>query len=25
MKLFEHPDFGQAILQAEEHFRARGL
>ncbi len=25
MKLFEHPDFGQAILQAAEHFRARGL
>lgn len=25
MKLFEHPDFEQAILRAEEHFRARGL
>lgn len=25
MKLFEHPDFEQAILQATEHFRARGL
>lgn len=24
MKLFEHPDFGQAILQAAEHFRDRG-
>ena len=25
MKLFEHPDFEQAILQAAEHFRDRGL
>jgi hypothetical protein len=25
MKLFEHPDFTQAILQAAEHFRERGL
>jgi len=25
MKLFEHPDFEQAILQAAEHFRAHGL
>ena len=25
MRLFEHPDFGQAILQAAEHFRERGL
>ena len=25
MKLFEHPDFEQAILQASEHFRGRGL
>jgi Nucleotidyl transferase AbiEii toxin, Type IV TA system len=25
VKLFEHPDFEQAILRAEEHFRARGL
>jgi len=25
MKLFQHPDFEQAILRAEEHFRARGL
>lgn len=25
MKLFEHPDFEQAILQAAEHFRAQGL
>ena len=25
MRLFEHPDFEQAILQAEEHFRDRGL
>lgn len=25
MKLFEHPDFEQAILRAEEHFRARDL
>ncbi len=24
-KLFEHPDFGQAILHAAEHFRGRGL
>ena len=25
MRLFEHPDFEQAILQAAEHFRERGL
>lgn len=25
MRLFEHPDFQQAILQATEHFRNRGL
>lgn len=25
MKLFEHPEFEQAILRATEHFRARGL
>ena len=25
MRLFEHPDFEQAILQAAEHFRTRGL
>lgn len=25
MKLFEHPDFEQLILQAEEHFRGRRL
>jgi len=25
MKLYEHADFEQAILQAEEHFRNRGL
>jgi len=25
MKLFEHLDFEQAILRAEEHFRRRGL
>ncbi len=25
MKLFEHEEFEQAILRAEEHFRARGL
>jgi predicted nucleotidyltransferase component of viral defense system len=25
MKLFEHPDFEQAILQATEHFRGQGL
>ena len=25
MKLYEHPDFEQAILQAAEHFRDRGL
>lgn len=25
MKLFEHPDFQQAILQAAEYFRTRGL
>ena len=25
MKLFEHPDFEQAILRAAEHFRGRGL
>ena len=25
MKLFEHPEFEQAVLQATEHFRDRGL
>ena len=25
MRLFQHPDFGQAILRAAEHFAARGL
>lgn len=25
MKLFEHPDFEQAVLRAAEHFAARGL
>lgn len=25
MRLFEHPEFEQAILSAEEHFRSRGL
>ena len=25
MKLFEHPDFDQAIIRAAEHFRLRGL
>ena len=25
MKLFEHPDFDQAILQATEHYREQGL
>lgn len=25
MKLFEHPDFEQAIIRAADHFRARGL
>jgi len=25
MKLFEHPDFEQAILRAAEHFRGKGL
>ena len=25
MKLFEHPDFEQAILRAAEHFRGQGL
>jgi hypothetical protein len=25
MKLFEHPDFEQAILRATEHFRNRRL
>ncbi len=25
MKLFEHPDFEQAVLGAHEHFRSRGL
>ena len=25
MKLFEHKDFDQAILGAEQHFRARKL
>ena len=25
MKLFEHPDFEQAVLEAVEHFGERGL
>lgn len=25
MRLFEHPDFEQAVLHAQEHFRSRGL
>lgn len=25
MRLFEHPDFEQAILRAQEHLRSRGL
>jgi hypothetical protein len=25
VKLFEHPDFEQAILEAAEHFRTQGL
>jgi hypothetical protein len=25
MRLFEHNDFEQAVLQAAEHFRAQGL
>jgi hypothetical protein len=25
VRLFEHPDFGQAILQATEHFQDAGL
>ena len=25
MKLFEHPDFEQAIIHAADHFRPRGL
>ena len=25
MRLFEHPDFGQAILLAADHFHDRGL
>ena len=25
MKLFEHPDFDQAVIRAAEHFRERGL
>jgi predicted nucleotidyltransferase component of viral defense system len=25
MKLFQHPDFDQAILNAADHFRGRGL
>jgi predicted nucleotidyltransferase component of viral defense system len=25
VRLFEHPDFDQAIIRAAEHFRARGL
>jgi hypothetical protein len=25
MRLFEHPEFEQAILRAEEHFRSRGM
>lgn len=25
MRLFEHPDFDQVVLRADEHFRGRGL
>jgi hypothetical protein len=25
MRLFEHPDFKQAIMRASDHFRPRGL
>ena len=25
MRLFEHPDFDQAVLEAERHFQGRGL
>ena len=25
MKLFDHPDFEQAVLRAQDHFRSRGL
>jgi len=25
MKLFEHPDFDQAVIRAAGHFRPRGL
>lgn len=25
MRLFEHPDFEQAVLQAQDHFRDRKL
>ena len=25
MKLFEHPDFEQAVIRAAEHLRVRGL
>ena len=25
VKLFEHPDFAQAIIRAAEHFRPQGL
>ena len=25
MKLFEHPEFEQAVLRTSEHFRDRGL
>jgi hypothetical protein len=25
VKLFEHPDFEQAVIRAAEHFRPRGL
>lgn len=25
LRLFEHPDFEQAILRAEQHFRSEGL
>jgi hypothetical protein len=25
MRLFEHPDFEQAILEAAQHFRGQGL
>ena len=25
VRLFEHQDFGQAVLRAQDHFRSRGL